>query len=104
LRKRFATIASDTPMDVNQWDYLMGTKKSKGHDASIYNLNFLDRIMANYDKYLVRRLTIDSDHKDDNDLLTTATDSSALLILVREQQETINRLTVLLTQRTNPIA
>jgi Phage integrase family len=31
LRKRFATIASDTPMDVNQWDYLMGTKKSKGH-------------------------------------------------------------------------
>jgi len=56
LRKRFATIASKTPMDMNQWDYLMGTKKSKGHDASIYNLTILDDLIKDYDTYLVHEL------------------------------------------------
>jgi hypothetical protein len=96
LRKRFATIASDTPMDVNQWDYLMGAKKSKGHDASAYNLNFLDRTIENYDKYLVRKLTIDSDHRNDDPL--TLSNEDGLLQLIKQQQETINRLTELISK------
>ncbi len=64
LRKRFATIASDTPMDVNQWDYLMGTKKSKGHEATIYNLTFLDeKLIPDYQRYLQRSLSLEKSER-----------------------------------------
>src|SRR5579872_5693630 len=57
-------------MDVNQWDYLMGTKKGKGHDASVYNLNFTEKLIANYETYLVRKLSLDNTFPDDTDKAT----------------------------------
>ena len=59
LRARFSTIASRTPMDVNEWDYLAGCKKPKGHDADRYNLTFLDdNLLPDYKRYLLKRLAI----------------------------------------------
>jgi hypothetical protein len=94
LRKRFATIASDTPMDVNQWDYLMGTKKSKGHDASVYNLTFLDeKLIPNYERYLSLPLKIDSDHEHDAFEPNESDSLNELTHIIKSQQEMITRLT-----------
>jgi len=97
LRHRFHSIASDTPMDVNQWDYLMGSKKRKGHDAQTYNLNFLDeKLIPNYDRFLARQLEIGTPKT--SPVFQQNSNDNALLELVKQQQETINRLTSLLTQ------
>lgn len=65
LRARFQTIASHTPMDVNDWDYLQGSKKSKGHEANRYSLTYLqEKIIPDYKHFLIQKLAIDSDHTD----------------------------------------
>lgn len=59
LRKRFLTIAEETSMPENHWDYLSGSKKTKGHCADRYNLNFKKKLIAEYHTYLAHTLSLD---------------------------------------------
>lgn len=108
LRKRFSTTASETPMDVNQWDYLMGTKKSKGHDANVYNLTFIDRLIKSYHTYLVNTLSLDNASLNDETTQTKGsndTDHSTLINelqqIIEQQSKQIQILTNLLKAKTN---
>lgn len=101
LRKRFATIASETPMDVNQWDYLMGSKKSKGHDANIYNLTFLEKIVQNYDTCLVRKLSPETTPEETSPPSSTKGNETVLeqlKTIIQMQKEQIDKLTDALTR------
>ena len=98
LRKRFSTIASDTPMDVNQWDFLMGSKKNKGHDASIYNLTFTEKIIKNYHTYLVQQLALDQDTSEQSATPETTTHNS----LIQQLQATIERQNAIIAKFISP--
>jgi integrase len=58
FRKRFATIAAQTEMPPNDWDYLMGSKMSIGHEADIYQLEDHTQIISEYKEFLEPLLTI----------------------------------------------
>lgn len=64
LRKRFFSIAENTPMPVNHWDYLMGSKKREGHCAENYSLNDTTKLIQEYDTYLMKPLSLDKNHQD----------------------------------------
>lgn len=99
LRKRFATIASETPMDVNQWDYLMGSKKSKGHDAKVYNLTFLDKLITAYDTYLVHKLSLEENSSlSTKPVSETKIELQQLKEIIKIQKEQIDKLTEALTK------
>ena len=109
LRKRFATIASDTPMDVNQWDYLMGTKKSKGHDASVYNLTFIDRLIKSYNTYLVNALSLEETPKQEIETNNESTDTTNKMIsqlekTILSQAQQIQQLTELVSALNEKLA
>jgi hypothetical protein len=67
LRKRFCTIAHETAMPTNHWDYLTDSKKTQGHDAESYNLNDEQQLVEEYDKFLVKRLSLENISLDNNE-------------------------------------
>jgi len=96
LRKRFASIASETPMDVNQWDSLMGSKKNKEHDAPIYNLHDTQKLIKSYNTYLVRPLSFENETTSQQPSYSQElTDLKEIIIL---QQTQIEKLTKALTK------
>ncbi len=97
LRKRFSTIASDTPMDVNQWDYLMGSRKAKGHDADTYNLDDLDKLIKSYHTYLAHELSFEKETVN-TVTLSNIQDLTQLKEIIKIQQEQIEKLTKALTK------
>jgi len=82
-------------MDVNEWDYLAGCKKPKGHDADRYNLTFLDdNLLPDYKRYLLKGLAIDSDHEDDapQPFKQESTESNSIIQLLREELEDLRQM------------
>lgn len=58
LRKRFFSIAEETPMPVNHWDFLMGSSQRTGHEANVYSLYFRNKLISEYITYLLPRLKL----------------------------------------------
>jgi hypothetical protein len=88
-------------MDVNQWDYLMGTKKSKGHEATIYNLTFLDeKLIPDYRRYLRQSLSLEKSERTAQVEQPKETELiSTLKATIEQQRLLIDRLTTLLSNK-----
>ncbi len=95
LRKRFHTIASRTKMPVNDWDFLMGDKKSAGHHANTYNLEDWSELVEEYDRFLAPYLST-LNPRDPLDALETIEsakqDNTVLLQTIATLNETIEEL------------
>ncbi|MGD0319540.1 MAG: hypothetical protein ABSB56_07585 [Nitrososphaerales archaeon] len=99
LRKRFHTIASRTKMPVNDWDFLMGDKKSAGHHANTYNLEDWSELVEEYDRFLAPYLST-SDPRDPLDTTEPTESSKQEVAVLLETVATLNKTIEELRQQT----
>ena len=89
FRKRFATIANNTAMPADDWDFIMGSKMQVGHNADIYQLEDLTTLKSKYGKFLEPLFGFDNTQPTDEPL----TEVQRLQQLLQQKDQTIAVLT-----------
>jgi len=100
MRKRFLSIAKQTPMPPNDWDFLAGHKQKVGNYAHHYQLEDDAQLVEEYGKYLTPFLSISDPREPDNPREPSLyTELAQLRRENQELKEQLLKLTKLLTER-----
>jgi hypothetical protein len=86
-------------MPVNDWDFLMGDKKSAGHHANTYNLEDWSELVEEYDRFLAPYLST-SDPRDPLDTTEPTESSKQEVAVLLETVATLNKTIEELRQQT----